>query len=322
LEKIIDRLQNKWGCFEKDKHYLKQMDMSSGKKKAYLNILFNPVALSEFDFAKKIYESCLERIEERTFRTLPYPLSPRFRAHGIPMIMSNTTRELLRAAEKFEPDETETLKNLLGGFAEDILSHFVDGNFVLREILTSDNCVFPQILGQHINPGHTIEDVWFLLDAAEILGWTDWEEKIFRVAKKALELGWDDEFGGILHFAGVNGGKPEGDDTGVSDETMTKQLSGWADKLWWIHSEALYTTLRCALRTKDEAFSVWHDRVFDYTFRTFPNDNKETGEWIQIRKRDGSPQDKVVALPVKDPYHITRNLILILELLSAYEVRK
>lgn len=54
MKKIIDRLQNKWGCFEKDKHYLKQMDTSNGKKKSYLNILFNPVAHSEFDFAKKI----------------------------------------------------------------------------------------------------------------------------------------------------------------------------------------------------------------------------------------------------------------------------
>ena len=38
---------------------------------------------------------------------------------------------------------------------------------------------------------------------------------------------------------------------------------------------------------------------------------------MQIRMRDGRPQEKVVALPVKDPFHITRNLCLILELLSS-----
>jgi len=59
----------------------------------------------------------------------------------------------------------------------------------------------------------------------------------------------------------------------------------------------------------------WHDKLFDYTFTTFPNPDPDIREWIQIRRRDGAPQDKVVALPVKDPYHITRNLILILELL-------
>ena len=41
------------------------------------------------------------------------------------------------------------------------------------------------------------------------------------------------------------------------------------------------------------------------------------GEWIQIRDRRGAPVDKVVALPVKDPYHVLRNLLLILELLSS-----
>lgn len=39
-------------------------------------------------------------------------------------------------------------------------------------------------------------------------------------------------------------------------------------------------------------------------------------EWVQIRTRSGQPEEKVVALPVKDPYHIIRNLILILELLN------
>ena len=39
-------------------------------------------------------------------------------------------------------------------------------------------------------------------------------------------------------------------------------------------------------------------------------------EWIQIRTREGYPQEKVVALPVKDPYHIIRNVILIIELLE------
>ena len=65
----------------------------------------------------------------------------------------------------------------------------------------------------------------------------------------------------------------------------------------------------------NQAFLDWHDKLFDYTFATFPNPDPEIREWIQIRQRDGTPQDKVVALPVKDPYHIARNLILILELL-------
>ena len=158
-----------------------------------------------------------------------------------------------------------------------------------------------------------------MLDSAEITEKTERKEAIYRIAKQALETGWDEEFGGILHFAGLSGGKPEGDNTGLEDEPMSRQLSDWGGKLWWVHSEALYTTLRCTLETGDETFWNWHERVFAYTYSTFPNPDPNIREWIQIRDRDGSPMDKVVALPVKDPYHVVRNLALILELL--YKVR-
>jgi glycine dehydrogenase subunit 1 len=58
------------------------------------------------------------------------------------------------------------------------------------------------------------------------------------------------------------------------------------------------------------------EKVFDYTYKTFPNPDRSIREWIQIRTREGNPQEKVVALPVKDPYHIIRNVLLIIELLE------
>ena len=72
----------------------------------------------------------------------------------------------------------------------------------------------------------------------------------------------------------------------------------------------------------DEDFLRLFEKVFDYTYKTFPNPNREIGEWIQIRTRDGAPQEKVVALPVKDPYHIIRNVILIIELLEGKKEMK
>ena len=97
---------------------------------------------------------------------------------------------------------------------------------------------------------------------------------------------------------------------------MVKQLSGWDDKLWWVHSEALYTTLLCYFCGGGRQFRDMFGRVFTYTMETFPNRDQDIREWVQIRTRDGKPQEKVVALPVKDPFHIARNLILILELLD------
>jgi len=277
--------------------------MAAGDEKAYR-------------FARRLLDSCYQRVDCGDFRTLPYPLSSRFRAHGIPMIFNDTTREVMLAARHFEPAALPAFKARLESFAGDVLQNFVDEHDILREVIGSDNRPIPQILGQHVNPGHTLEDAWFLLNSAESLQKPQWAQQIYAIVQKTLEIGWDREFGGLLHYCGIHGGKPEGEENGVEEEPMLAQMKdGWGDKLWWVHSEALYTTLRCYLETGDQSFWRWHQKIFEYTFRHFPNPDREVREWVQILKRDGSPQDKVVALPVKDPYHITRNLLLILELL-------
>jgi len=61
---------------------------------------------------------------------------------------------------------------------------------------------------------------------------------------------------------------------------------------------------------------VMYGQAHEYVFRTFPNPDKAIGEWIQIRDRQGRPVEKTVALPVKDPFHILRNVLLIIELLA------
>lgn len=64
-----------------------------------------------------------------------------------------------------------------------------------------------------------------------------------------------------------------------------------------------------------------YQRYHNYTFDTFPNPDKTVGEWIQLRYRDGSPNLGIIGgrLPVKDPYHITRNLMLLTDLLEDIE---
>jgi N-acylglucosamine 2-epimerase len=98
---------------------------------------------------------------------------------------------------------------------------------------------------------------------------------------------------------------------------MVQQIEqNWDNKLWWVHSEALYTTMLGYRLTGDEGLLDAYKAIHEYTFRTFPHPDEQIGEWIQIRKRNGDPIDKVVALPVKDPYHIIRNFIFMIELLD------
>ncbi len=271
-------------------------------------------------FAKSLYVSCLERLERGTFKTLPYPLSNGYRAHGIPMIFSNVAAELFRVSSILDPDYSAKLLSDLRTFSQSILRDFTDEVNVVHEVILGNGDFFNDLLGQHANPGHTLEDMWFTLEAADLLNESSMAKKAAAIAKKAFVVGWDKEFGGILHFASPHGGPPDAAPGNTGGEPMTKQVEeGWGDKLWWVHSEALYTSLLFYFRTDDDEFLRWHDRIFEYTFSHFPNPDREVREWVQILCRDGSPMDKVVALPVKDPYHITRNLIMLIELLERVE---
>ena len=120
-------------------------------------------------------------------------------------------------------------------------------------------------------------------------------------------------------FVGSDGSIPTVSEGDPTEETMYKQLmDGWGDKLWWVHSEAMYSALMFGERTNDATLAEWFERVFDYTFEKHRNPDREVREWLQILTREGKPQDKVTGLPVKDPFHITRDLIFILIFLYGY----
>lgn len=265
---------------------------------------------------KDLYKSVLNRIEKGDYHTYPYPLSAEYRSHGIPMILINTAKTLYDAALILDNDYCSELKIHMESLIEDVLTNFADENNVIHEIIKSDNSFFDELLGQHANPGHTLENCWFMSDAADILGKNKYLPKIAAIAKKAFDIGWDNAYGGLFHMCGVNGGKPCGDCKRSKNEPMLKQvIEDWDYKLWWVHSEALYTTLLLYFKTNDTDFLDYHQMVFDYIFSTFPNPDREIREWIQIRTLEGKPKKKIVALPVKDPFHISRNLILLIELL-------
>ncbi len=272
----------------------------------------NPEA---YDFAKKLYNSIKDRIDRNEFNTLPYPLDGAYRAHGIPMILTNVAKELYEAALVHDKASCPGLLFDMDRTATDVVTHFMDRNHIIHEVITKDDAAVPGLLGQHANPGHSIEDSWFIYDAAKLLNKSDLAKTAAQIMKKSFEIGWDEQFGGILHFVNLDGEKLEFNSES-NEPTVTLVKGGWGDKLWWVHSETLYASLLFYKITKDEEYLRIHDKTFAYVFNHFKNPDASIGEWIQILTREGLPQDKVVALPVKDPFHITRNLLLICELLS------
>ena len=273
--------------------------------------------IEAYTFAKKLYLSVRDRVENGIFNTLPYPLDPAYRAHGIPLILTNVAKELHDAALVHDTSFCPELLSDMDRTSTDVTTHFMDSNFIIHEVITKDDTPVPGLLGQHANPGHSIEDSWFIHDAARLLNKPDLSKTAAQIMKKSFEIGWDEQYEGILHFVNLDG-DPLSFVSDSTEPTVTLVKGGWGDKLWWVHSETLYASLLFYFVTKDGEYLKIHDRAFAYVFGHFPNPDSRIGEWIQILTREGFPQDKVVALPVKDPFHITRNLLLICELLSAF----
>ncbi|MGM0838393.1 MAG: AGE family epimerase/isomerase [Bacillota bacterium] len=269
-----------------------------------------------FHLEVSVYQTINNRVLEGRVKTEPYPIPEGFLSHSINMILLNVAQEIEETAKRFSFSIEDLGVKKSGDLSRYILGEFIAEEGRCIELKRENGESGGSLLEEHLNPGHTLEAIWFHIHSLQ-----EWKEServdvlrtLSKTALRALEIGWDDEFGGLLRFVDKDGGKPSGR---VNDEEPYCVLirDTWDTKLWWPHSEALYTLLLLYRHTKKEIFKEWYQRVADYTFKTFPNPDKQIGEWIQIRDRRGQPLNKVVALPVKDPFHVIRNFILIMKL--------
>lgn len=252
-----------------------------------------------------IFDKTLALIAQAIVKTEPYPLAPDSDAHGIHMITCNTAIELARALESFGDSQSARYWEQGRTSAHTILGRFVDRKRTQIIEVLNPSKQEEGLLERHRNPGHTIESIWFMLDALE----GERVDELHALLLSALEGGWDEQYGGILRYVDCDGGEPIGE--AGSDAFSHLVASTWDYKLWWPHAEALYATAKMASLTEDPALWRWYERIKEYTFSTFPS-LEEGMEWIQIRTRTAEAEEAVVALPVKDPFHITRSLLLLI----------
>jgi N-acylglucosamine 2-epimerase len=258
--------------------------------------------------AEELLISANDRIAAGTAKNEPYPVDPRFRCFAEPMMLLHTAAELHAATGSVRSREIaiEAARTALdGGFANGADVH---------DLAPKQPAQAGSLLARHRTPGHLLEFLWFLSYAIEqvpgLAEIGDRPEWMVDAALRALDLGWDKRDGGLLRYVDVDGGAPRGDLLGDRYEDLVVRT--WDTKLWWPHAEALYTTALLAARHDNAELRDWHNRIREYTFSTFPEGPGQ--EWTQIRARDGSALDEVVALPVKDPFHIARALLLLVEL--------
>lgn len=227
----------------------------------------------------------------------PYPIPPGAQAHGVPMIWSLSLVELGGALGES--------RFLAAGraLAEEAMRTFYRAEEdVMVEFVALDGTPWPAPRGTAVVPGHVIEDMWFQLHVLTATGDdAAWRREALRRMRRHLELGWDAARGGLRLAVDARGAEPVGWE--------------WAElKLWWPHTEALYAVL-CAWRETGEAeWLAWYERLWQLCLTRFVD--WENGEWRQKLNADLTPWNGVVALPVKDPFHLPRSLLLQIELLE------
>lgn len=247
--------------------------------------------------ATTTYARIRERLQTPGFSdTAPYKLPPGRRNHGVPMIMTEVTNELAQTTGD------EKLERLADQYARQIIDHFVrPRRKLLVEFLTDNFEELPPNEGTLVMPGHAIESMWFVLHLARRRQDPELIRQAAEVIKWHLEAGWDPEYGGLF--------------LGIDAEGNEPFLPHADKKMWWPHTEALYALLLAYELTGEQWCLDWYQKVHDWSFCHFPM--PEVGEWRQRLDRVGKPVTDVVALPVKDPFHLPRACILILQLLAA-----
>ena len=276
------------------------------------------------DAAWRLFESVERRIAAGGFPTIPDPIPNGYDSHGVAMIYLNLTLVLRDACEALNDVRFAAVHARNVEAAKRIFDRFMlPGGRIAemrhigkdeRQRVENDE---ESVLSRHLNPGHALEGLWMLLTVAAREGRGDWLERAHEAVRFALERGWDADHGGILHYVDFEGGPPRG---AAGDSVYEANVRGtWDTKLWWVHSEAIYASALSYTLSGSNEMRAWFEWVWDYTWRVFPHPDPAIGEWIQIRNRRGEPLERVVALPVKDPYHIARNLIQMVELFPANE---
>jgi N-acylglucosamine 2-epimerase len=144
------------------------------------------------------------------------------------------------------------------------------------------------------------------MEAAQKVGRADLVEAAVRVLYSTLELGWDEEYGGLFYFLDAMG-KP------------SQQLE-WDQKLWWVHNEALVALAMAWSITRSAESERWFTRVHEYAWARFPDPLH--GEWFGYLNRRGE-----ILLPLKGGkwkgcFHVPRCLYRVWRILEGSTIER
>ena len=317
----------KWGrdfivkhAYAGDGRWYYQLDREGRIQKGTISIytdLFVLKALCEYAVAcgsdedmwliRETYDTLERNIHNPEFKAIFHGVwNPNYKRHGIYMITLATAHV---AKKVLGEDRT---RRLLDHCLEQILYVFAKDEYkTLFESVGLDGRVILEPEGLVVNPGHTMESMWFVMEEALERNCQVTFDRALRILDWAFEQGIDHEFGGIYSYIDALGGAP------LQTTWHVEVGASWDDKVWWVHSEVLYAL---ALATVEKNSQLHFDRfmaIHDFTQKHFYD--KEYGEWYAELFRNGTSKLMDKGTLWKACYHLPRALMKTSRVFERYE---
>jgi len=219
-----------------------------------------------------------------------YPGTRPMKSFSLPMILCNLSLILEKVIGSDEVDKA--VKPLI----REVMEVFYQKDYsLILEHVAPDGSFCDCFEGRTINPGHTNEAMWFIMDVAERYNNRELIQKATEILLCSIEYGWDEKYGGVFYFRDIKGYPPQ-------------QLE-WDQKLWWVHIETLIALVKGYRLTGESRCKDWFLKIHDYTWSHFRD--TEYPEWYGYLNRQGEPLLTLKGGKWKGCFHVPRGLFQI-----------
>ncbi|MFA7043579.1 MAG: AGE family epimerase/isomerase [Bacteroidales bacterium] len=241
------------------------------------------------DIAKKTFDIILSKVNNPKGKwNKAYPGTRNLKTFALPMILCNLSLEIEHLIDK------DFLQKTIDDCIHEVMDVFLRPELggIIVENVKLDGSLSDTFDGRLINPGHSIEAMWFIMDLGVRLNRPDLIDKAVETTLKMVEFGWDKQFGGIFYFMDRLG-------------YPTQQLE-WDQKLWWVHIETSISLLKGYQLTGSKECLQWFEKVNDYTWSHFKD--TEYPEWWGYLNRQGEVLLSLKGGKWKGCFHVPRGM--------------
>lgn len=224
-----------------------------------------------------------------------FPGTRPLKSFALPMILCNLSliMEDILGSEQVN----KTIQPLI----REVMEVFYDPTSgLILENVTPDGGFSDSFEGRLVNPGHTNESMWFMMDLAVRNKDQALIDRAIEILLHTTEFGWDKKNGGIFYFMDVKG-------------HPTQQLE-WDQKLWWVHIETLISMAKGYRLTGNEACKNWFEIIHEYTWKHFKD--PQYPEWYGYLNREGDPLLELKGGKWKGCFHVPRGLYEVWKILE------